>query len=88
MALLAVALLSSLTSAQLFLSNDTGGDAQSIDVPSTLSQACAAPLQETLQCLPILGDIAMSGWFPSDEDLSHMCTDEWVSTGTTINVSY
>ncbi|CAI7636891.1 unnamed protein product [Penicillium crustosum] len=65
---------------QAFLTSSDNEEVASIEFPDSLSAACAAPLQKTLQCNSTLASVAMNGYFPSEQDLSNLCTSNCLSS--------
>ncbi|RDW84131.1 uncharacterized protein DSM5745_04457 [Aspergillus mulundensis] len=78
-------LLPGLALAQVFLADHNGDNTSdslpvSIEIPDTLSAACAEPLKQNVQCNASLAAITSDGYFPSAEDLAFVCTTECLSS--------
>ncbi|KND88572.1 hypothetical protein TOPH_06753 [Tolypocladium ophioglossoides CBS 100239] len=61
--------------AQVFLTG-SDGTALGLGIPDTLSTACQTTFNQTTQCNVTLGAVAFRGLFPSDDQLTLICTDD------------
>ncbi|KAH7179170.1 uncharacterized protein B0J16DRAFT_387001 [Fusarium flagelliforme] len=67
--------ISSLVRGQIFSETEDGTEL-SLGVPKTLSKACQATFNETVQCNAGLGSMAFKGAFPASDRLASICTED------------